>query len=208
MLDNLTLYNQVREVPKQAQKMIRGGRLNGMTDINPMWRIKTLTEQFGVCGVGWRYNIKKTWTEKVTDEEITANIEIELFIKVDGEWSEPIVGLGGSMLSTKQKNGIYVNDECYKMALTDAISVACKALGFGADIYWQSDNTKYNDNKKTHAEPKQEAPEDPNKVDWRQMVIDLAKERGMTMAEIAKDYKLNSATTEQRFEEVYNHLRG
>ena len=30
------------------------------------------------------------------------------------------------------------------MALTDAISVACKALGFGADIYWASGRTKYN----------------------------------------------------------------
>lgn len=30
------------------------------------------------------------------------------------------------------------------MALTDAISVACKALGFGADIYWEAGRTKYN----------------------------------------------------------------
>ena len=30
------------------------------------------------------------------------------------------------------------------MALTDAISVACKALGMGADVYWEKDNTKYN----------------------------------------------------------------
>ena len=30
------------------------------------------------------------------------------------------------------------------MALTDAISVACKALGFGADVYWQAGRSKYN----------------------------------------------------------------
>jgi uncharacterized protein with PIN domain len=29
------------------------------------------------------------------------------------------------------------------MAYTDAISVACKLLGFGADVYWAKDNTKY-----------------------------------------------------------------
>ena len=52
MSDNLKLYNAVRSVPAEAQKKINGGRLKGMTDINPMWRIKTLTEQFGVCGVG------------------------------------------------------------------------------------------------------------------------------------------------------------
>ena len=29
------------------------------------------------------------------------------------------------------------------MALTDALSVACKALGLAADIYWQDGRTKY-----------------------------------------------------------------
>ena len=29
------------------------------------------------------------------------------------------------------------------MALTDAMSVACKALGVAADVYWQADKTKY-----------------------------------------------------------------
>ena len=56
-MDNLKIYNAVREVPKEAQKSIGGGRLKGMTDINPMWRIKTLTEQFGACGIGWYYEI-------------------------------------------------------------------------------------------------------------------------------------------------------
>ena len=48
-MSNLDLYNKVRTVPPEAQKKITGGRLNGMTDINPMWRIKALTEQFGIC---------------------------------------------------------------------------------------------------------------------------------------------------------------
>ncbi len=38
-MDNLELYNKVREVPQEAQKSIAAGRLKGMTDINPMWRI-------------------------------------------------------------------------------------------------------------------------------------------------------------------------
>lgn len=29
------------------------------------------------------------------------------------------------------------------MALTDALSVACKALGIAADVYWDKDKTKY-----------------------------------------------------------------
>ena len=61
----------------------------------------------------------------------------------DGTRSEPIIGIGGNMLVANEKNGLYTSDECYKMALTDAISVACKALGFGADVYWGADRTKY-----------------------------------------------------------------
>ena len=61
----------------------------------------------------------------------------------DGTRSEPVIGIGGNMLVANEKNGLYTSDECYKMALTDAISVACKALGFGADVYWGADRTKY-----------------------------------------------------------------
>lgn len=148
-MDNLQIYNAVRKVPTEAQKEIKGGRLRGMTDINPMWRIKTLTEQFGVCGFGWYYEITDRWIETaMAKDEITANIKINLFIKTEEGWSKPIQGIGGSMLVAAEKNGLYVNDECYKMALTDAISVACKALGFAADVYWDKDNTKYSDCKR------------------------------------------------------------
>ncbi len=141
-MDNLEIYNKYRNVPKEAQKEIKGGRMSGKTDINPMWRIKSLTEQFGPCGTGWYYKPVRKWLEQSGDE-IAAFVDIELFIKSDGEWSMPISGTGGSMLATKEKNGIYVSDECYKMATTDAISVACKQLGFGADIYWGADRSKY-----------------------------------------------------------------
>ena len=56
-MEHMELYNSWRQVPKEAQKAITGGRLNGMTDINPMWRIQCLTERFGPCGMGWKYII-------------------------------------------------------------------------------------------------------------------------------------------------------
>lgn len=141
-MENLSIYNKYREVPPEAKKEIKGGRMNGKTDINPMWRIKCLTEQFGPCGIGWYYKPVRKWLEQCGNE-IAAFVDIELFVKVDGEWSAPISGTGGSMFAANEKNGIYVSDECYKMATTDAISVACKQLGFGADVYWQADKTKY-----------------------------------------------------------------
>ena len=52
-MENLELYNSWREVPQNAQKTITGGNLNGKTDINPMWRIKVLTDKAGPVGFGW-----------------------------------------------------------------------------------------------------------------------------------------------------------
>lgn len=141
-MGNLDLYNRVRIVPEEAKKPIKGGRLNGMTDINPMWRIKVLTSEYGPCGIGWFYKPVKKWTEQAGGETV-AFVDIELFIKVEGEWSQPICGTGGSKLSQNERNGLFVSDECYKMATTDAISVACKQLGIGADVYFGADRTKY-----------------------------------------------------------------
>ena len=139
----MDLYEKFRAVPDTAKREIVAGRLKGKTDINPMWRIKALTEAFGPCGIGWKYKIIREWMEPGANGEIAAFMDIELFYKLDGQWSEAIPGTGGSAFVAKERAGLYTSDECYKMALTDAISVACKALGIGADVYWQADSTKY-----------------------------------------------------------------
>ena len=150
---SMELYNAVRAVPQTAIKPIRGGRLSGMSDINPMWRIQTLTEQFGMCGFGWKYEITDRKIVDGANEEKACFVSINLYVKVGNEWSAAIPGIGGSAFVAKEKGGLYTSDEAEKMALTDAISVACKALGFGADIYWANGRTKYT------AQNPQEAPQ-------------------------------------------------
>jgi hypothetical protein len=123
-----------------------------------MWRIKTLTEQFGVCGFGWKYEIVKEWLERGAGDEVAAFVEIKLYIQQGGAWSDGIPGTGGSMFIAKEKSGLYVSDECFKMALTDAISVSCKALGIGADVYWDKDKTKYDPRPQPEKQPTPAAP--------------------------------------------------
>lgn len=142
-MSNLDIYNALAIVPPEAKREIAAGRLRGKTDINPMWRIKALTQQFGPCGIGWKYDITRQWTETGAKDEVAAFCNINLYVKVDGEWSEAIPGTGGSAFIASEKNGLYTSDECYKMALTDALSVACKALGVAASVYWDKDPTKY-----------------------------------------------------------------
>lgn len=143
MEKNLEIYEKCRQVPDSAKKTIGAGRLKGMTDINPMWRIQKLTEMYGPCGTGWYYTIDKEWLEECENGEVAAFMDISLYVKQDGEWSKPIPGTGGSKFTANEKSGLYMSDECYKMALTDAISVSCKALGMGADVYWGNGRTKY-----------------------------------------------------------------
>ena len=47
-MENLEIYNKVKSVPEHAQSKIFGGRLKGMTDIKPQWRIQKMTEIFGL----------------------------------------------------------------------------------------------------------------------------------------------------------------
>ena len=140
----MTLYNNFRVVPDEAKKTIKGGKLNGFTDINPMWRIKKLTEEFGECGFGWYYEEVERWKE-TCGQEVAVFVKIHLYTKRNDVWSAPIVGIGGSKMVQLFKGGEVVDfsDEAYKMALTDAISIACKALGMAADVYFEKDRTKY-----------------------------------------------------------------
>ena len=138
---NLRFFEAKRAVPDSAKKKIIGGKLKGMTNINPMFRIEALTEIFGPCGIGWRTENCQYWTTEGVGECVVW-CSLDLYICENGQWSYPINGVGGSKLYGKGQ-GEGINDEAYKMAQTDALSVACKNLGFAADIYYGLDDTKY-----------------------------------------------------------------
>lgn len=166
MGNNMIFYDYGRSVPEAAMKPINTGRLKGKSDINPMWRIKTLTEMFGPCGVGWWYEIiDKRLEHDPISRQTAAFVEIKLFY-IDPESdkeSHGIPGLGGASFVAQERGGAYMNDECEKMALTDAISVAAKALGIAADVYFEKDRTKYDTPQPKEPEaPKPEAPKKDN----------------------------------------------
>ena len=144
-MNNLEIWDRVKQPPKDALKTIGGGRLKGMTDINPQWRLKVMTEIFGPCGTGWKYEIVRLWNEQGAGEEKAAFALVDVYYKQGEEWSAPVPGVGGNALIARESSGPRTNDESYKMAVTDAISTALKALGVGADIYagkW--DGSRYN----------------------------------------------------------------
>ena len=143
-MNNRRIWDKVHKPDPTSLKTIGGGRLKGMTDINPKWRLQAATEVFGPCGIGWWYTIKELWTVPGADGQVMAFARVDVFYRDGESTSQPVEGIGGSMMISKEKDYLYTNDECYKMAVTDALSVAFKALGFGAEIYagrW--DGSKY-----------------------------------------------------------------
>lgn len=142
-MDNMKIWDSFKAPPENALKKITGGRLKGMTDISPQWRLRAMTEQFGPIGTGWKYEIVKLWNEPLGDQ-IACFAHIQLRYLEDADtWSHPVEGIGGSMLLIKEKAGMHASDEGYKMALTDALSVAMKQLGVAADIYQGFYDGKY-----------------------------------------------------------------
>ena len=70
-------------------------------------------------------------------------VYVLLRYQADG-WSEPVPGVGGAMLVSREKGGLYVDDDALKKATTDALGVAAKMLGLGADVYsGNADWSKY-----------------------------------------------------------------
>lgn len=73
--ENMSIFEQLRVTPPEARKEIKGGRLKGFTDINPMWRIKKLTEVFGPCGIGWKYEIVNQRLQPGHGNEVAAFVD-------------------------------------------------------------------------------------------------------------------------------------
>lgn len=188
-MENLEIYNQLRNVPKEAQKQFSNGRFSG-TDINPMWRIKKMTETFGVCGFGWYVEIANRHLEKSPDGNTAAAfISINLYVKIDGEWSKPIYGEGGNTFSTLTSKGYaQTSDEAFKMAYTDAFSNATKQLGLGADIWFERDVTKYTAPQQPEIKPTPEQIESAKKfVEQNEKAADYYNAKGWSWEQICID---------------------
>ena len=179
-MDNMELFRQFEKTADEAKKPIEAGRLKGFTDINPMWRFKRLTEVFGPVGIGWKFVIADKQIVSGADGVISAFVDVLLYYKYNGEWSEGIPGTGGSSFVAKESKGLYTSDECFKMALSDAIGTACKALGMSADIYFSKDRSKYTGSQ-DDTEAKMETYEDA--VGY---VLGFGKYEGKTLGDVWK----------------------
>lgn len=216
-------YTAMATPPQNATKTIVGGKLKGFSDINPQWRYEALTEQFGLCGLGWKFEITKDIQVPVpATGEVMVYVFVNLFLKDGDEWSDAIPGVGGDFLIEKDKNGIHGNDEAYKMAVTDALGNAAKTIGVAADVYRGTYNTKYNRSAQSAQRPTPNTTErdTAKREKYKAALIEKAGAMGIdrdaleVMIEWRYKFKLDEINTEQivdfgqHFEEyvkAFNH---
>lgn len=149
-------YAALSQPPKNALKPIEFGALKGKSDINPQWRIEALTEQFGLCGIGWKFEIDDITIQECPSGERLLYMRVNLYVKNGEEWSAAIPGMGGDYIIKRNKTGLVANDEAYKMCLTDALGNAAKCIGVAADIYRGNyDGSKYSRSPEAKPQPKE-----------------------------------------------------
>ena len=142
--NNLKIWNDVKQTPKNFLKEIKFGYLKGKSDINPQWRLMAMTQAFGPVGHGWTYRIVRTWSEQGSGGSVMCFAEVAVKTKFEGQWGEEFSGIGGSEIVELAKGQPKANDEGYKKAVTDALGVAFKAVGVAADVYLGNyDGSKY-----------------------------------------------------------------
>lgn len=123
-----------------------------------------LTQHFGICGFGWKTVVDRMWIEPGANGEQTAHVQISLYVRdpETKEWSDAIIGVGGAAFVANEKSGPFTDDDCYKKAYTDAISIACKALGMAADVYYEKDpDSKYTGSGDDPVPPQNVPPQNP-----------------------------------------------
>ena len=130
-MENMELYNAVREAPQSAVKKITGGSYGaaGLSDINPQWRIEVMTRMFGPVGLGWTWEPVETFER---ENVLYAHVIVKYIDGETGEWSQPIHGYGGTKFGGRDDSDIY------KSTVTDAVSNALRFLGVGADVWYNA----------------------------------------------------------------------
>jgi len=210
-MEAIKIYKKLSQPPKTALREIKAGDLKGKTDINPQWRYEAMTETFGLVGIGWKYEVQKLWTEPGANGETLAFAQVAVFVRdpETKEWSDAIVGIGGSKLINRFSQGPKSNDEGYKMAVTDAFSTSLKMIGVAADIYagkW--DGSKYNEAPEQTQAPAPQFAGGPDTPEQKKRINELLRTRKEDGTKFFTDEGIYHKVGEMRKEKTAEQVIG
>lgn len=192
--------------PAHTKQFSRAGGFKG-TALKPMWAIKRLTEQFGPVGVGWGTDKPSFQTVNGPEGEVLVYCTVSVW---HGSRDNTAWGVGGDKAIARNKNGLFLDDEAFKKAFTDATMNGFKSLGVGADIHMGLfDDNKYVAAMEREFSPVAELPTGPindKTRDWLQAQIDAT---GQPVGEFCAAHGVTSLKeiTYERIDEAKAWLR-
>lgn len=138
-MENDLIWKSIAEVPSDAKKPFNKGFRGD--SIEPIWRMKRLTEMFGPVGQGWGFHVTKRWREDYGSDTV-------VFVSGYVWWCRADVdGVFKCPECTGGENVKRDPDEAYKKAETDAFGRSAVYLGLASDVYWgHHDGDKYQSN--------------------------------------------------------------
>ena len=144
--DNLMIWDKVCVTPPGVTRPFYTASGKRLSDVNPQWRIETLTKLFGPAGMGWGFDIVERWRESWKNSEC-CYIRGHIWYIVNESRYETPDQIGGTSVE-------YSPDECWKMSITDALGKCAASLGVAADIYLGTfDTSKYRDQASPESKP-------------------------------------------------------
>ena len=135
-MTNMDVWNKVCKTDPKYTKPVTFGR--SFTAIDPMYQVRKATEQFGMVGKGWGF--------EVVDKLFLPTDYVTLTVRVWAESRENYIehiGMCGLYSDNKKTKP---DSDCIKKAMTDGVTKGLSYFGFSADVFLgMFDDSRYVD---------------------------------------------------------------
>lgn len=190
-MSNREFWDRVQKTDPRRVKPITGKPYKGNSP-QPYYLVERMTEEFGMCGIGWGIKILSERMERLTDTDVLHIAHIELWY-MQGEKRASIEQVGQTKAAyVTNKGPMMVDEDAPKKSVTDAMTKCMSYLGFSGDIFsghW--DDSKYVD----------AITKEFTEADMAAQVEEAAKQAQIDLQEAAS--QINAAATPDTLKAVY-----
>jgi hypothetical protein len=140
---NMEFWEKVKKTDPKRVKAITGKQYKGNSP-QPYYLVERMTQEFGMCGIGWGLNIISERMERLSDTDVLHVAVVELwYVKDDIKGAITQIGQTKALYK-KNDGGLMVDEDAPKKSVTDAMSTCMSYLGCAGDIFsGQWDDSKY-----------------------------------------------------------------
>lgn len=194
--DNMKIWSALSQTdPKHTKPVDQGQRK--FTAIDAHWQVQRMTEQFGVVGIGWGYEVVHSTLEfpqKDASPIVLAVADVVMWTRQKGEIKAHYGPVRGTCeMRAQRRSGVWFTDEdAPKKAMTDAMTKAMSHLGVSADVFLGLfDDNRYVENARRKWDAERSAA-DPNMPESVRIVLG----------------KIDAASTQDELEKILANARG